>query len=150
MPLSPTCHRWSPTGDINPILYVRGNLAATLHLNLPLGVTNEGREAVAGEANKTTPVRSQAIKQFLAPLPGTPLFKIGELHAIFYLCFLILLVCFLVFAFVSLAKNPKKISYLTFGSPSCLVKHVRIWCFEGIRGFGFPSKEWREYDEGLG
>ena len=32
------------------------DIAATLHLNLPLGVTNEGQEA---------------IKQFLAPSPGT-------------------------------------------------------------------------------
>src|SRR4051812_41395042 len=28
------------------------------------------------------------IKKFLAPLPGTPVYKIGELHTIFYLCFL--------------------------------------------------------------
>ena len=42
-------------------------------------------------------------------MPGTPVFKIGELHAIFYLCFLVLLVCFLVFALESYTKNHKKI-----------------------------------------
>src|SRR6187401_2184485 len=64
-------------------IFAKGKFAATLHLNLPLGVTNEGREAIK--------------QSFLAPLPGTPLFKIGELHAIFYLCFLVLLVYLSVF-----------------------------------------------------
>ena len=67
-------------------------IAATLHLNLPLGVTNDGR---------------QAIKQFLAPLPGNPVYKIGELHTIFYICFLVLLVYLSIFTFVSLIKNTK-------------------------------------------
>src|SRR6187399_2124117 len=41
---------------------------------------------------------SRPIKEyFLAPLPGTPLFRIGESHAIFYLCFLVLLVYLSVF-----------------------------------------------------
>ena len=34
---------------------------------------------------------------------------IGELHAILYLCFLVLLVCFLVFALESYTKNHKKL-----------------------------------------
>src|SRR3954465_8815180 len=37
----------------------------------------------------------------------TPVSKIGELHTIFYLCFLVLLVYFSVFTFVSLIKNTK-------------------------------------------
>src|ERR1044071_5769749 len=45
--------------------------------------------------------------QFLAPLPGTPVYKIGELHTIFYLLFLVLLVYLSVFTFVSLIKNTK-------------------------------------------
>ena len=67
--------------------------------------------AVSREANKTTPVNSRAInsllasKQFLALLLGTPLFKIGEFHTIFYLCFLVLLVYLLVFALVSFIKK---------------------------------------------
>src|SRR3954465_13036167 len=65
--------------------------------------------------------------KFLASLPGTqgatsrrvptianlrsccrtPVYKIGELHTIFYLCFLVLLVYLSVFTFVSLIKNTK-------------------------------------------
>ena len=50
--------------------------------------------------------------EFLAPLPGTPVYKIGELHTIFYLCFLVLLVYFPVFALESFIKNTKKIGTL--------------------------------------
>ena len=64
--------------------------------HLPLGVTNEERDA-----------NLSCIKQFLAPLPGTQVCKIGELHTIFYLCFLVLLVYLSVFTFVSLVKNTK-------------------------------------------
>ena len=42
----------------------------------------------------------------------TPVYKIGELHAIFYLCFLVLLVYLSVFTFVSLIKNTKNTCYL--------------------------------------
>src|SRR3954464_12636940 len=45
--------------------------------------------------------------KFLAPLPGTPVYKIGELHTIFYLFFLVLFVYLPVFTFVSLIKNTK-------------------------------------------
>src|ERR1041385_3600473 len=45
-PLTPTYHLQSPTGD-KPWYLHRGKLAAALHLNLPLGVTNEGREAIS-------------------------------------------------------------------------------------------------------
>src|SRR4051812_10502617 len=48
-------------------------------------------------------------KQFLAPLPETPVYKIGELHTIFYLCFLVLLVYLSVFTCVSFIKNKKKL-----------------------------------------
>ena len=47
--------------------------------------------------------------KILAPLPGTPVYKIGELHTIFYLCFLVLLVYLSVFAFVSYTKRTQKI-----------------------------------------
>src|SRR3954468_9582130 len=72
---------------------------------------------------------------FLAPLPGTPLFEIGELHAFLHFCF---------FSLVSLPFS------FCFSSPFCLVKHVRIWCFEGIGSSRFPSKGWRKYEEGMG
>src|ERR1043165_5258596 len=45
----------------------------------------------------------------MAPLLGTPVYKIGELHTIFYLCFLVLLVYLSVFTFVSLIKKVPKI-----------------------------------------
>ena len=51
-----------------------------------------------------------SIKQFLAPLLGTPIFKIGELHAMFYHCFLVFLVYLSVFVLVSFIKNHKKIA----------------------------------------
>ena len=77
---------------LNLSIFAKGNLLLRYISNLPLGVTNEGREA---------------IKQFLAPLPGTQVYKIGELHTIFYLCFLVLLAYLSVFTFVSLIKNTK-------------------------------------------
>src|SRR3954471_13275306 len=80
-------------------------------------------------------------RKFLAPLPGTegatsrrvptianlrsrcrtPVYKIGELHTIFYLCFLVLLVYLSVFTFMSLSKNTKNTCYFasstTMASP---------------------------------
>src|SRR4051812_5177865 len=47
--------------------------------------------------------------QFFAPLPVTLVYKIGDFHTIFYLCFLVLLVYLSVFAFVSYTKKSKKI-----------------------------------------
>src|SRR4051812_23160361 len=83
--------------EANLGIFVKGKLLlSTSHL--PLGVTNEGRESV---------MISRASSKFLAPLSGTPLYKIGELDPIFYLCFLVLLVYLSVFIFVSLTKNPK-------------------------------------------
>src|SRR3954471_2034830 len=58
---------------------------------------------------RTTSVPSS---KFLAPLSGTRVYKIGELHTIFYLCFLVLLVYLSVFAFVSFTKNTKKLATL--------------------------------------
>ena len=54
-PLTPTCISCESSGD-KPWYLHRGKLPLHYISNLPLGVTNEGREA---------------IKQFLAPLPGT-------------------------------------------------------------------------------
>src|ERR1041385_3640048 len=61
---------------------------------------------------------SRASRKFLAPLSGTPHFKIGELHTIFYLCFLVLFVYLSVFALVSFIKNQKVVILLaaTMGS----------------------------------
>ena len=76
-------------------IFTEGNLLLYCISNLPLAVTNEGREAikkifgaVAGDSKyqqKTGPDNSLARSKFLAPLPETPVYKIGELHAIFYL-----------------------------------------------------------------
>src|SRR4051812_48689854 len=102
----------------------------------------------------TRRVDHSASRKFLAPLPGTQgdtsrrvpaianlwsrcrtlVYKIGELHAIFYLCFLVLLVYLSVFTFVSLIKNTKN---------TCC--H-----YGGIRGLGFPPKEWGEHEGGMG
>src|SRR3954465_12917465 len=46
--------------------------------------------------------------KFLAPLPGTPSAKIGELHTTLYLCFLVLLVYLSVFIFVFYIENHNK------------------------------------------
>ena len=43
--MTPTYHLWSPAGD-KPWYLHRGKTAAALHLNLTLGETNEGREAI--------------------------------------------------------------------------------------------------------
>src|SRR3954467_135049 len=59
--------------------------------HLPLGVTNEGREAI---------IISRASSKFLVSLTGTPIFKIEELQTIIYLWFLVLLVYLSVFIFV--------------------------------------------------
>src|SRR4051812_1047777 len=48
----------------------------------------------------------------MAPLSGTSVYKIGEFHTIFYLCFLVLLVYLSVFIFVCLIKNTKNTCYL--------------------------------------
>src|SRR3954466_2433633 len=54
---------------------------------------------------------SRTSSKFLAPLPGTPSDKIGELPTTFYLYFLVLLVYLSVFIFVSFIKNYKKICH---------------------------------------
>src|ERR1041385_793140 len=64
--------------ETNPILYI-GEISCYPTSHLPFGVTNEGREAI---------IISRTSRKFLAPLPGTPIYKIGELHNIFYLCLL--------------------------------------------------------------
>src|SRR3954470_12901949 len=53
--------------------------------------------------------------QFLEPLSGSPVYKIGELHTIFYLCFLVLLVYLSVLLLCPLSKIPK-IHAATMGS----------------------------------
>src|SRR3954468_9894161 len=56
-----------------------------------------------------------ASSKFLAPLSATPVYKIGELHTIFYLCFLVLLVYLFVLILCPLSKIPK-IPAATMGS----------------------------------
>src|ERR1041385_2635004 len=98
-PLSPSCHCRSPTGD-KPWYLHRGKLLLSTSQPSTLG-------------NQRGGVNSYHQKKFLAPLPGTPHFKIGELHTIFYLCFfLVLLVYLSVFSLVSYMKNHKSSCYL--------------------------------------
>src|ERR1041385_6789577 len=101
-PLTPTYHRWSPTGRYSTSVSSPRETCCYAASYLPLGVTNEGREAIL------SPVSSE----FLAPLPGTPSDKIGEFPTTFYLYFLVLLVYLSVFIFVSYIKNHMRIIYL--------------------------------------
>ena len=85
-------------------------ITATLLLNLPLGITNEGREAIkliSGAVVGDSSLQDRGVAHYLLSL----LFSLVS-----YL---------LVFTFVSLIKNTKNTYYL-----SCLVKHVRIWYYE--------------------
>src|ERR1041385_7075818 len=94
--LTPTYHLWSPTGD-KPWYLHRGKTAAALHLQ-PSTWGNQ-RRARSHQAS------------FLAPLPGAPRAKIGELYTTLYLFFLVLLVYLSVFIFVSFIKIYKKICH---------------------------------------
>src|ERR1041385_4306570 len=97
--LPPTCRLWIPTGSIlNLSIFAKGN-CRYLHLNLPLWVTNKGA------LNRT--IKRNIWRRCRA----ASLFKIGELHTIFYLCFLVLLVYLSVFSSLSFIKNQKN-SYL--------------------------------------
>src|SRR3954467_7786915 len=73
--------------ETKPILYI-GEICCYPTCHLPLGVTNEGREAI---------IISRVSSKFLASLLGTPSDKIGELPTTFYLYFLVSLVYFSVF-----------------------------------------------------
>ena len=119
----------SPTGSITLVSSPREICCYTTS-NLPLGVTNE--ESCHSVSSK-----------FLAPLPGTQVYKIGELHTIFYLCFLVLLVYLSVFTFVSLIKNTK-IHVTFFVWSSMLGVGVVIDMKEGNIKFQFPLKKGME------
>src|SRR3954464_7497653 len=116
-PLSPTCRFRSPTGD-KPCPLHRGNLLISYISPSTWGNQQRARShyhlshmkkisgAVSGDfevQQNTGPITAK----FMALLPGTPIYKIGELHTTFYLCFLVLLVYLSVFTFVSLIKNTK-------------------------------------------
>src|SRR3954468_1639958 len=93
-----SCHPLIITGvlrETNPILYI-GEICCYPTSHLPLGVTNEGREAI---------IHFYVIKQISGAVAGdSECDKIGQLHTIFYLCFLVLLVYLSVFTFVSFTK----------------------------------------------
>ena len=100
--------------ETNVGIFSEGNLLLSTS-NLPLGVTSEEHYfsaikrisgAVAGDSRSYKRLAPSTTK-FLALYPGTPVYKIGELHTIFYLCFLVLLVYLSAFTFVSLIKNTK-------------------------------------------
>src|ERR1041385_2943611 len=109
--LPPSCISASPTGD-KPYPMNRGNLLLRYISPSTWGDQRGVREILAVSS------------QFLAPLPGTLVYKIGELHTIFYLYFLVLLVYLSVFTFVSLIKNTKITCYFAssyhYGWSYCL------------------------------
>src|SRR3954470_24124676 len=91
--LPPSCILRSPTGD-KPWYLCQGKFA-TIYI----------QPSTWGNLRGELP--HSASSKFLAPLPGTPVYKIGELHTIIYFCFLVLLVYLSVFLFVSFLKNTK-------------------------------------------
>src|SRR6187399_807533 len=124
------------SGEFDPWYLCEGKTTATLHLKPSTWGNQRGARshqakfsgAVAGDST----LQDKGVARYLLPL------------------LLVLLVYLSVFALVSFIKNHKKIIYLSVSSPFCLAKHVRIWCFEGIRSSRFPSKGWRQYEEGMG
>src|ERR1041385_7839369 len=88
--------------------------------------------------------------EFLAPFPGTPSAKIGELHTTLYLRFFSLVSLPFSFYLCVFYQNLQKIVYLAISSPPCLDEHVRARCFAGIVSSRFPSKRCRKYEQGLG
>src|ERR1041385_4525531 len=68
-PLTPTYHLWSPAGD-KPWYLHRGKTAAALHLNLTLGETNEGREAINTEVLGSSHEEGSALQAEEYPSPN--------------------------------------------------------------------------------
>ena len=128
-PLTPSCISVSPP-ETNLGIFTEGNLLLYCISNLPLGVTNEGREAIkliSGAVVGDSNLQDRGVAHSLLSL----LFSLVSLSFSFY--------------FLSLIKNTKNTCYL-----SCVFKYVRSWYYEGIRGLGFPSKERGKYEEGMG
>src|ERR1041385_6598254 len=73
-------------------VFTEGNLLLHYISNLPLGVTNEGREA---------------IQQISGAVAGDSILEDRGVAHYLYLCFLVLLVYLSVFTLVSFIKNPK-------------------------------------------
>ena len=83
-PLTPTCISWSPASSITLVSSPR-EIAATLHLNLPLGVTNKGREAIkaiSGAVVGDSSLQDRGVAHYLLSL----LFSLVSLPFSFYLC----------------------------------------------------------------
>src|SRR4051812_7834919 len=78
----------------------------------------------------------------MAPLPGTQVYEIGELHTIFYLCFLVLLVYLSVFTFVSLIKNTKIVCLVT-----CLPPMPKFFETRSYWHGGFTEDQQKWYKE---
>src|ERR1043165_6293582 len=103
----------SPTGSISTLASSLREIAATLHLK----PSTWGNQRGARSHQSNFWHRCQGLKGGTSTRVlitanfwhrcRTPVYKIGELHAIFYLCFLVLLVYLSVFTFVSLIKNTK-------------------------------------------
>src|SRR4051812_15728179 len=82
--MTPSCIYASPTRDKAWYLH-RGKFAATLHLNLPLDVTNEGREAIkpiSGAVAGDSSLQDRGVSHYLLSL----LFSLFSLPFSFYFC----------------------------------------------------------------
>ncbi len=117
------------SGDSILGIFAKGKTSTTLHLTPSTwgnqrGVRGPSRSfsgAVAGDST----LQDRGVACYLLPL----LFSLVSLP--FSFCFSILYQKLQFFLFC-----------LPVSSPICLAKHVRIWCFEGIRSSRFPSKGW--------
>src|SRR3954463_11245031 len=82
--VTPTCISASPTG-YKPWYLHRGKFAAMLHLNLPLGVINEGPEAIkpiSGAVAGDSSLQDRGVAHYLLPL----LFSLVSLLFSLYFC----------------------------------------------------------------
>src|SRR3954471_21210893 len=83
--LPPTCRSWSPTGRYSTLASLLRETCRCATSNLPLGVTNEGREAikpisgaVAGDSN----LQDRGVAHYLLSL----IFSLVSLSFSFYFC----------------------------------------------------------------
>src|SRR6187399_1310155 len=119
------------SGEFDPWYLCQGKTSATLHLKPSTWGNQRGARshqakfsgAVAGDST----LQDRGVACYLLPL----LFSLVSLP--FSFCLSILY-----------QKLQKNLFCLPVSSPICLAKHVRIWCFEGIRSSRFPSKGWRK------
>src|SRR3954464_5444309 len=85
-------------------------------------------QAISGAGGGDSSLQDRGVAHYLLSL----LFSLVSLPFSFNFC-------------VPYQKHQKNTCYL-----SCVVRYVRSWYYEVIRGIEFASKEWGEYEEGMG